>query len=577
MQPSSIDARPRDVREYLRILARRKWIIIASVAVTTLVAVLVATNQESTYVSSAEVRIIGDDSDSESLETEVRVMESEGVSSLAAEQLPSLPSLNAQRVVGTNIIRAEVTSTDPELAAQAANAYVQAYLRYTIEQARSRLLVEAEATQAQIDDLKPQIAALNTELDAQRAQIDERFPPTLPAPEGDAVRRQNEAERARLDERELPRLNSLNTQLFVLEGQLYSINADQEFSAAGAQVVSVAQVSDTPVSPDPLRNGLVGYVLGLLLGVGAALGFDHLDDRIKSRADIERSIGPQPPVLAVIPKVRSRAGKEIVDALSPDAVAEVYRSLRTSLNFMSIEDPFGVTLVTSANAGEGKTAVVGNLAAITARAGERVVLVDCDLRQPRLHELFELPNHVGLTSVMLGDVTVEEALQEVPRYRGLYVLTSGPVLPNPSELLSLARLRDMVGSLRANARVFLDSPAVLRVTDPVVLSSYADRSLVVVRADHTTRGDLRRALELLGRGTAPIAGLVLTSVHGREGDISPTYLPRSLKSSRSRHPARHRRPSPPTKNGSSRQDADPPAEVPASSKVSGLVRWAARR
>jgi succinoglycan biosynthesis transport protein ExoP len=561
MPESPIGPRPHDVRGYLRILRRRKWVVAASVAVTTLVAVVVAARQEPSYVSASEVRIVtaGTDNNQEELDTEVRLMESDAITSLAAEQVPSLPPLDAALVTGTSIIRVEVTSTDPELAAQAANAYVQAYLRYSSEQARARLLASAEATQAKIDGLRPQIAAVTAELDAQRAQIDQRYPPTLPGEEGAAILRQNQAERARLDEQLLPQLNNLNAQLFVLESQLYNTTVDEQYSTAEAEVVSAAQVPSTPVSPDPLRSGMIGAVLGLVLGVGAALAFEHLDDRIRSRADVERFVGTQPPVLAAIPRLRLRAGREIVDGSSPPELEEVYRSLRTSVDFLSVEDPFGVTMVTGPTAGEGKTVTIGNLATVTARGGRRVVLIDCDLRRARVHELFGLPNDVGLTSVLLGTVALDQALQQVPGIPRLHVLTSGPLPPNPSELLSLARFGKVVSLLRANARVFLDAPAVLPVTDPLVLSAFADRSLVVVRAEHTTGGQLRRTLELLGRGVAPVAGLVLTAVHDREGDVPPSYLQRSEKHTRSRHPSRRRHILPTNANETHPPDTPSPA------------------
>ena len=489
-------------------------------------------------------------------------MESDAITSLAAEQVPSLPPLDAALVTGTSIIRVEVTSTDPELAARAASAYVDAYLRYSREQARARLLASAEATQAKIDGLRPQITAVTTELDAQRAEIDQRYPPTLPGEEGAAILRQNQAERARLDERLLPQLNNLNAQLFVLESQLYNTSVDEQFSAAEAEVVSPAQVPSTPVSPDPLRIGMIGAVLGLVLGIGAAVGFEHLDDRIRSRDDVERFIGTQPPVLAAIPRLRLRAGHEIVDGSSRPELEEVYRSLRTSVDFLSVEDPFGVTMVTSPNASEGKTVTIGNLAAVTARGGRRVVLIDCDLRRARVHELFGLPNDVGLTSVLLGTVALDEALQQVPGLPRLYVLTSGPLPPNPSELLSLERFGKVVSLLRANARVFLDTPAVLPVTDPLVLSTHADRSLVVARAELTTGGQLRRTVELLGRGLAPVAGLVLTAVHDREGDVPPSYLRKSEKHARSRHPSRRRRVVPTATNGAHQPAAPSPTPKP---------------
>jgi capsular exopolysaccharide synthesis family protein len=190
--------------------------------------------------------------------------------------------------------------------------------------------------------------------------------------------------------------------------------------------------------------------------------------------------------------------------------AEAYRSLRTSIQFLSLDRSIKSIQFTSPGASEGKTTTLANVAVAIAQAGQRVVVVCCDLRRPRLHEFFNMSNQVGFTSVLLGDATLREALQPVPGLEGLQILASGQIPPNPSELLSSARTAELLSTLADYADIVLiDSPPVLPVTDAVVLAGQVDATVLVAAAGRSTQSHVSRALEVLGRVEAPIAGLVL--------------------------------------------------------------------
>ena len=180
--------------------------------------------------------------------------------------------------------------------------------------------------------------------------------------------------------------------------------------------------------------------------------------------------------------------------------AEAYRSLRTSLQFARQAQELRTLLVTSPAAAEGKTSTLANLGAVFAQAGERVVLVSCDLRRPRLGQLYGIEEQSGLTTVLLGQQTLEQALQQVPGYDCLWLLGAGPVPPNPAELLDGPKAREIFAALRENFDlVLVDSPPVLPVTDAMVLSKYADGTLLVVAAGQTKRAELQRAAERFAR------------------------------------------------------------------------------
>ena len=201
----------------------------------------------------------------------------------------------------------------------------------------------------------------------------------------------------------------------------------------------------------------------------------------------------------------------VADPVSP--AAESYRSLRTSLQFARQAQPLRTIVVTSPGVSEGKTATLANLGVVFAQAGERVVLLSGDLRRPRIGDFFGLDEQAGLTSVLLGQLTLEQALLSVPGFGRLTLLPSGPVPPNPAELLNSAQAQEIFARLRHNFDlVLIDSPPVLPVTDAAILARHADATLLVAAAGQTRRADLRRAAEKLDQVNAKILGIVLNKV-----------------------------------------------------------------
>jgi capsular exopolysaccharide synthesis family protein len=185
---------------------------------------------------------------------------------------------------------------------------------------------------------------------------------------------------------------------------------------------------------------------------------------------------------------------------------------------MGLDRPMRTIQITSSNASEGKTTTLTNLGVVLARAGQRVILVCCDLRRPRLNTFFGLPNTVGFTSVLLGDTPLSAAMQQVPGEQRLLLLSSGPLPPNPSELLSSKRTTELLAALQANCDVVLiDSPPVLPVTDAAVLAGRVDATLLVATARTTTLRELTRAAEILRQVDAPLIGTVLNGITDEEG------------------------------------------------------------
>ncbi len=261
-------------------------------------------------------------------------------------------------------------------------------------------------------------------------------------------------------------------------------------------------------------------MFGLLLGIALAFLREDLDDSITSREDLERATGEMP-VLGQIPRVpgwRDRKAPYLVTFEAPNShAAEAYRTLRTSIQFLGVDRTLNSVQVTSAQPGEGKTTTLANLAVAFARAGRSVTVVGCDLRRPRVHEFFGLSNEVGFTSLLLGEVTVSDALQRVPGEANLFVLSAGPPPPNPSELLSSARAREVVASIeKSSDLVLIDSPPVLPVSDALVVSGMVDATLLVASVKASSGRALHRSVEVLHQVDAVIVGTVLNNAESQE-------------------------------------------------------------
>ncbi len=280
-----------------------------------------------------------------------------------------------------------------------------------------------------------------------------------------------------------------------------------------ASILGPAVTGADPVSPSPVRNIGLGAVLGLLLGAGLAALRESLDTSIRDPELLSRVSGA--PILGSVPFDPAAAKKHILSSSEQHVpMAEAFRVLRTSLQYVNVDQPHKVFVITSSVPGEGKTTTACNLAITLAQAGERVALIEGDLRRPRVADYLGLERAVGLTTVLIGRADLSEALQEWGD-DGLSVLTSGVMPPDPAELLQSRAMASVLADLRRQFDVILiDAPPLLPVTDAALLTAQAEGALVVVRYGKTTREQLRGSVERLA------------SVHGR---IVGTLLNRSPK------------------------------------------------
>ena len=486
------------LRAYLTALRRRKWWVILFVVLGLAASLALSLREAKQYSATAQMLVqssgqavnVGDLGGAAQpvttidVQTDLQLITSAPVVKAVRAQLGAAPAVSTSDVAQTNVIALTAISSSPARAALVANTYAKAFVAQTQTAAISNQTAAQTQLQSQIGSLAQQIKAMQ-------------------ASSNDA-----------------PEVTALANQEAVLKEEAAQLQVNGAVATGGVELVTPAQPPVSPSSPKPARNALLGLAAGLILGLGAAFLRDSLDDAVTSKESAER-LG-KAPVLAMVPMVSSwKKGKDAVVAVSSDPAspaAEAYRSLRTSLQFVRQAHELRTLLVTSPAAAEGKTSVVANLGGVFARAGERVVLVSCDLRRPRLGEFFGVDEKSGLTAVLRGERTLEQELQQVPGYDCLQVLGAGTLPSNPAEVLNGPKARQVFAALRENFDlVLVDSPPVLPVTDAMVLSTYADGTLVVVAAGQTRHAALHRAAERFAQAKAPLVGIVLNQVTKENG------------------------------------------------------------
>lgn len=476
------------LRDYLQLLRRRIWIVVAAFTVVVVATALWSALQTPLYRSNARV-LINQANATEIFDTqstqnstfadrlaanEVALIESQLVAEVAQAELGYSARVNATAQTRADVISITAIDPDPLIAQEIVQTFAESYLDVRRDQFVSERIAIAQR-------LEESIAAVDAEL-------------------------------ASASTAEVGRLQA-QRDLLADEFDRLSLSADLS-NSSNARILDNASLPARPFSPQIFRNLVLGAALGLLAGVGAALLVESLDRSVRSRQVIE-SLTPGVPSLVAIPTIRS--GKELPTLADVGGrEAETFGTLRAALEFTSVDRSIRVLQVTSAGASAGKTTVAANLAVSMAQAGQTVAIVDGDLRRPRLHTIFGLEQVPGLTSAILGRETLNSSARELRLDNGrLRVYPSGPIPPGPAELLGSKRAGDVIEALKNSFDVLIvDSPPVLPVADSLVISRFADATILVANARRTRRDDLQASFEALVQADANVIGTVLNQASG---------------------------------------------------------------
>jgi len=305
----------------------------------------------------------------------------------------------------------------------------------------------------------------------------------------------------------------------ILDDRIKELNVTEDTGALNISILEVARPEEKPSSPQKARIMAMALVLGMMLGCGIAILISMLDHRLRSAEEISEVMGV--PVLGVIPamskrlSISDRGRKVHLDSAS--SVSEAYRTVRTSLFFGVPKGKAKTVLVTSPSPGDGKTTMVSNLSITMAQAGQRTLVIDADFRKPRQHEVFQLTNDRGLSNVVSGILNFEQAVQSAG-LENLDILTCGPAVPNPSEILNSEAFSGLIEDFKKSYdRIIIDSPPVMPVTDAQILGAVCDVTIIMLRAEKSTRKTSLQAMDGLTSVGARILGAVVNDVSKRNG------------------------------------------------------------
>ncbi|MDZ4767918.1 MAG: polysaccharide biosynthesis tyrosine autokinase [Chloroflexota bacterium] len=537
-----------DVAIYLRFIRKWAWLVILAAFIAGGISFILNTGTPPTYQASVLMSIgsyidssnpeLGDMMIAQQLvETYLTMLETREVLEATLDQLglegfppEALAAIVSARTISdTSLFRINVVYTDPVLAADIANA-ISTQL---IDKAPGLGASEQERLDSMRSELD-QLEAMSSEFEDQQRDIETQLDNTTDPTERAVLQEQNNSLRVQIRETSTTMIG-------------YTRSIDElELRSNRLQILEDARVPTSASSVNLISASLVGAVVGAIIALAAVIALEYLDDVVRTSEITVQTLGL--PVLGAIMRIGKRTDtyndRLVYNFPSMSPIAEGYRTLRTNLLFSSGNTSQGVYIITSPSPEEGKSMTTANLAITMALAGLQVLLIDADLRRPKLHEIFELENNVGLTTLLFADPSTAEALESdandetklpanlrqclqntsVPRLR---VITSGFIPSNPTEILGSALMQRWIDAFRSSSNidvVLIDSPPCLMVADATVLAATAKGDiLLVLDASKTRRMAALKAKERFEQLGLDIKGIILNRLNPRDETYEYTY------------------------------------------------------
>ena len=500
-----------ELTDYFKTVWKWLWLIVLSTAVAGFFSFLAVRNQPDTYQAKTTL-IVGqalNQAEPNSYDlymaqnlaqtyTEIARRQTVQDATMEALNMEWLPGYSVSLVEGTQLLEIRVTDSDPLRAVAVANELATQLIAQT-PTSQSAQNPRSGFVEQQLNDLETDISTTKDEITRLQDELGKMF-----------------------SAREIA---DTQTQIAALQQKLSNMQANYgqllSFTAEGAvNTLSVIEEATGAfkTGPNRMMTVLTAAAIGLALALAAAFLLDYMDDTVKSPADINRAM--QLTTLAGISRIAGATPAEkLVTVNYPKSpISEAYRVLRTNLQFSSLDRPVKTIVVTSPNPVEGKSTTAANLGVVMAQAGKRVILVDADLRRPVIHRMFGLENKDGLTTALVTDTPTLDGHLQATGIENLRVLSTGPLPPNPSELLGSRRMTTLIDHLKEEADIVIfDSPPSLAVTDSSVLATQTDGVLLVTDAGRTRRGAAEQAAARLRQVDANLLGVVLNRLRSGGG------------------------------------------------------------
>jgi len=600
MLPSS-QLREVTLKDYVIIVKRRIWVILACFIFITSWSILKTLKKVATYEAIAKMYIESTTPqvtpniqqvystpyfiDKEFIQTQIDILTSRSLAKKIVQKLIAsgdttfvgmdgaegafLAGLNVVAQVGTQIINVGYISADPIQAAKFANALANTYIEADLER---KVVVTKYAIgwlEAEITDLKKKLEEAENALSEYMKQnkiistpdIEAKTQIFLDELKGNRVKIENQivelskrykekhpkmvalkmslyALNKSIDEeiRKLLELNEKNVEYSSLKREvetnksLYQsllrrikeTEVSKDLQTTNIRIIDLAEVPKAPIGPNRKRDVLMGMMLSLAIGFGFGFLLEYLDSTIKNAGDVEAYV--KLPFLGYVPSAKPELKTErdidfACSKLPQSRIAEAYRSIRTSIIFSAPEDrPLKTILITSTSPQEGKTTVCINLGIVFASANEKTLIIEADMRKPRLTKSFAMENKEGLSSFLAGTATFDEALKQTS-IPNLFFLPSGPRPPNPTELLTSAKSRSLLEEAKTRFdRIIIDSTPILTVADTAILANIVDGVIDIVRASYQNIDLILRGRQRLTEVKARIIGVILNNVNVKKED-----------------------------------------------------------
>ncbi len=516
-----------DIRRYLGLLWHWAWLIILLTVVSTTLGYFLSSRQEPVYRASATLLI----SESRTVNEYANILASERLAQTYSQLMIQKPVLEGvverlglnvtpdslkgkitvEVVIDTQLLVVSVEDTDPVRAAQIANTIGEVFTAENAAIQTERYQDSKTSLSAQLEQMDQQIQETNDAIETLEGEyqevVDENGTTQL------VISFEQQRERDRLEAN------------LALYQQIYSglLQSFESVRLAEIQSTSTVRLVEEASSPDPERpirpnvfqDTSLAAVVGLILAVGLVFLIELLDDTIKSPEDISRHLGL--PVLGYINEMDEEQGWPITAVKPRTPIAEAFRSLRTNIQYASVDHAIHSLLITSPSPKDGKSTIATNLATVIAQSGRHVALMDADMRRPSLHSKLRLSNRVGLSDLFVqASGQVAGALRET-KVPGLGLLTSGSLPPNPAELVGSEKMAEIMKQMLTHVDVIVvDTPPVMAVTDAAVLAPRVDGVLLVIRPGATKIAAAKQTVETLLRSNANILGVVLNGI-GKRG------------------------------------------------------------